>query len=70
MDSGQPSTELVPSGEQMTQVEVRTLIGRTWELTLERLDAQQLPEGRQILRLLVPWQTRQSLTSYSLAQKP
>jgi hypothetical protein len=52
MNSGQPGPDLVRPGGQMTQVEVRTLIGRTWELTLDRLDAQQLPEGRQILRLL------------------
>ena len=52
MDGGQPGPELARSGGQMTQVDVRTLIGRTWELTLDRLDARQLPEGRQILRLL------------------
>ena len=52
MDAGQPVAALGQPSEQMTQVEVRTLINRTWELTLDRLDARQLPEARQVLRLL------------------
>lgn len=52
MDCGQPRQELSPSTGQMTKVEVQTLIGRTWELTLDRLDARHMPEARLILQLL------------------
>ena len=52
MDAGQPGAALAQPSGQMTQVEVRTLIGRTWELTLDRLDARQLPEARRVLQLL------------------
>jgi hypothetical protein len=52
MDAGQPGGALTQPSEQMTQVEVRTLIGRTWELTLDRLDARHLPEARKVLQLL------------------
>jgi len=52
MDCCQPRQELTPSTGQMTQVDVQTLIGRTWELTLDRLDARHMPEARQILQLL------------------
>jgi tetratricopeptide (TPR) repeat protein len=41
----------VPGG-QLTAEQARGLIGRTWELTLERLDARQLPEARRVLQLL------------------
>ena len=39
------------SGE-ITQERARGLIGRTWDLTLDLLDARRLPEARQLLRLL------------------
>jgi hypothetical protein len=39
-------------GEEMTQEQARGLIGRTWELTLDLLDARHLPEARTVLRLL------------------
>lgn len=41
----------VPGG-QLTAEQARGLIGRTWELTLDLLDARPLPEARQLLRLL------------------
>ena len=41
----------VPVG-QLTAEQARGLIGRTWELTLDLLDARPLPEARQVLRLL------------------
>ena len=41
----------VPGG-QLTAEQARGLIGRTWELTLDLLNARPLPEARQILRLL------------------
>ena len=41
----------VPGG-QLTAEQARGLIGRTWELTLDLLDARPLPEARQVLRLL------------------
>jgi Tetratricopeptide repeat len=52
MDDGQTGLELASSTRRMTHVEIRTLIGRIWEITLDRLDARQMPEGRQILQLL------------------
>ena len=39
-------------GDQLTPGQARGLIGRTWELTLELIDARPLPEARQVLRLL------------------
>ena len=39
-------------GGQLTAEQARALIGRTWELTLDLLDARQLPEARWVLRLL------------------
>ena len=39
-------------GGQLTAEQARGLIGRTWDLTLDLLDARPLPEGRQLLRLL------------------
>jgi tetratricopeptide (TPR) repeat protein len=40
-----------PSAE-LTQDQARELIGRTWDLTLDLLDARQVPEARLLLRLL------------------
>jgi len=52
IDGGGPMAVFpLPSGE-MSQEQARGLIGRTWELTLDLLDARQLPEARQVLRLL------------------
>ena len=39
-------------GGQLTPEQARGLIGRTWDLTLDLLDARPLPEARQVLRLL------------------
>ena len=39
-------------GGQLTAEQARGLIGRTWDLTLDLLDARPLPEARQVLRLL------------------
>jgi tetratricopeptide (TPR) repeat protein len=39
-------------GWQLTPEQARGLIGRTWDLTLDLLDARSLPEARQLLRLL------------------
>ena len=39
-------------GGQLTPEQARGLIGRTWDLTLDLLDARPLPEARQLLRLL------------------
>jgi NB-ARC domain/Tetratricopeptide repeat len=41
----------VPGG-QLSAEQARGLIGRTWELTLDLLDARPLTEARQVLRLL------------------
>jgi plasmid stability protein len=41
----------LPDG-QLTAEQARGLIGRTWELTLDLLDARAMPEARQFLRLL------------------
>jgi tetratricopeptide (TPR) repeat protein len=38
--------------EDPSQDEARRLIGRTWELSLDLLDARDLPEARRLLRLL------------------
>jgi plasmid stability protein len=40
-----------PNGT-MTQDQARTLIGKTWDLTLDLLQARQMPEARPLLRLL------------------
>jgi hypothetical protein len=37
---------------ELTQDQARELIGRTWDLTLDILDARQIPEARRLLRLL------------------
>ena len=52
LDAGELETVLVEPGGQMTEGQAFTLIGRIWELTLERLDARQLPEGRRVLQML------------------
>jgi len=52
LDVGELETVLVEPGGQITEVQAFTLIGRIWELTLERLDARQLPEGRRVLQML------------------
>ena len=39
-------------GGQLSPEQARGLIGRTWELTLDLLEARPLPEARQVLRLL------------------
>jgi len=39
-------------GTGLTQEQARSLIGATWDLTLDRLDARQMPEARHLLRLL------------------
>jgi len=41
----------VPGGQLIAE-QARGLIGRTWELTLDFLDARPLPEARHVLRLL------------------
>ena len=41
-----------PGSNELTAEQVRGLIGRTWELTLDLLDARRQPEPRRILRLL------------------
>jgi Tetratricopeptide repeat/NB-ARC domain len=40
-----------PDG-QLTAEQARGLVGRTWDLTLDLLDARPLPEARRVLRLL------------------
>jgi plasmid stability protein len=39
-------------GSQLTDAQARGLVGRTWELTLDLLDARPMPEARGILTLL------------------
>jgi hypothetical protein len=41
-----------PGGAELTPEQARGLIGRTWDLTLDLLEARQLPEARPVLRLL------------------
>ena len=41
-----------PGGAELTPEQARGLIGRTWDLTLDLLEARQLPEARPILCLL------------------
>ena len=47
-----PGTVFPAAGGELTQEQARSLIGVTWDLTLDRLDARQLPEARHVLRLL------------------
>ena len=42
----------MPGGE-LSPEQARGLIGRTWDLTLDLLDARSLPEARPMLRLLL-----------------
>src|ERR1022692_692136 len=41
-----------PASGEITQEQARGLIGKTWDLTLDLLDARRVPEARQLLRLL------------------
>ena len=52
IDSGDFDTVFPASGQDMTQEQARELIGRTWDLTLDLLEARQMPEARPLLRLL------------------
>jgi RecA/RadA recombinase len=52
IDSGDFDTVFPAAGQDMTQEQARELIGRTWDLTLDLLEAQQMPEARPLLRLL------------------
>jgi Tetratricopeptide repeat len=52
IDSGAFETVFPPAGQDMTQEQARELIGRTWDLTLDLLEARQMPEARPLLRLL------------------
>ena len=52
IQAGDLGTVFPAPGGQLTPEQARGLIGRTWDLTLDLLDARPLPEGRQVLRLL------------------
>jgi hypothetical protein len=52
IEGGDLATVFPAPGGQLSAEQARGLIGRTWELTLDLLDARPLPEGRQVLRLL------------------
>ena len=52
LQGGDLGTVFPAPGGQLTAEQARGLIGRTWELTLDLLDARPLPEARQVLRLL------------------
>jgi hypothetical protein len=52
LDSGDFDTVFPATGQNMTQEQARELIGRTWDLTLDLLEARQMPEARPLLRLL------------------
>jgi hypothetical protein len=52
LDSGDFDTVFPAAGQDMTQEQARELIGRTWDLTLDLLEARQMPEARPLLRLL------------------
>jgi len=52
IQGGNLETVFSAPSEPMTQDQARGLIGRTWDLTLDLLDARLLPEARQVLRLL------------------
>ena len=49
---GRPEVTLPYPGAELTTEQAKGLIGRTWDLTLDFLDARELPEGRRVLRLL------------------
>ena len=52
IERGGTGTVFATGGAELTQEQARGLIGRTWDLTLDLLNARQLPEARQLLRLL------------------
>jgi plasmid stability protein len=52
IEGGGWGTVFPPPGGEITQEQARQMIGRTWDLTLDLLDARQLPATRQVLRLL------------------
>jgi len=52
IQAGDLGTVFPVPGGQLTPELARGLIGRTWDLTLDLLDARPLPEARQVLRLL------------------
>ena len=52
IDSGDFDSVFPAAGQDMTQEQARELIGRTWDLTLDLLEARQMPEARPLLRLL------------------
>jgi len=52
LDSGDFNTVFPAAGQDMTQGQARELIDRTWDLTLDLLEARQMPEARLLLRLL------------------
>ena len=52
INSGDFNTVFPAAGQDMTQEQARELIGRTWDLTLDLLEARQMPEARPLLRLL------------------
>ena len=52
LQGGELAAVFPAPGGQLTPDQARGLIGRTWELTLDLLDARPLPEARQVLRLL------------------
>ena len=52
IQGGDLGTVFPAPGGQLTAEQARGLIGRTWDLTLDLLDARPLPEARQVLRLL------------------
>jgi hypothetical protein len=52
IQAGDLGTVFPAPGGQLTPEQARGLIGRTWDLTLDLLDARPLPEARRVLRLL------------------
>ena len=52
IQAGELGTVFPAPGGQLTPEQARGLIGQTWDLTLDLLDARPLPEARQLLRLL------------------
>ena len=52
IQAGDLGTVFPAPGGQLTAEQARGLIGRTWDLTLDLLDARPLPEARRVLRLL------------------
>ena len=52
LERGDFDTVFPAAGQDLTQEQARELIGRTWDLTLDLLEARQMPEARPLLRLL------------------